>query len=299
MTPPKLIIEVRVNEGTMRDRSPHVPYSPEEIADQAVACWRQGASVVHYHARQPETGAPSTDVDLYAEVVRRIKQDSDLVTMPTLGASTLPTAEERMAHIVEMAKDPATRPDCIPVDMLTTNLDSYDPEQKAFTSGDRVYLNTTNMLTHLCETASAAGVRPVSMMWDIAGVRMTEAFLDMGLYEEPLLCELPLFAGGFVSYGHPATIRGMEALVDFFPPGANWQWMVSVIGGNAFPVVAGAIASAGHVAIGVADHPYEELGFPTNAELVARVVEMARSMGREVATAAEVREMFGFELTAG
>jgi 3-keto-5-aminohexanoate cleavage enzyme len=298
MTAPKLIIEVRVNEGTMRDRSPHVPYSPEEIADQAIDCWRHGASVVHYHARDPETGAPSTDTSLYAEVVRRIKKDSDLIVMPTLGASTLPTAEERMAHIVEMAKDSATRPDCIPVDMLTTNLDSYDPERKAFTSHDRVYLNTTGMLTHLCRTAKAVGVMPVSMMWDVAGVRLTEAFLDMGLYQEPLLCELPLFAGGFVSYGHPATIGGMQALIDFFPPGANWQWMVSVIGGNAFPVLAGAIASGGHVAVGVADHPYEELGFPTNADLVTRVVEMARNMGREVATATEVRKMLGLDTGA-
>jgi uncharacterized protein (DUF849 family) len=94
----KLIIQVRVNEGTPRDVSPHIPYSPEEIADQAIECWRQGASVVHYHARDPQTGAASTEVDLYADVVRRIKQESDLITFPTLGASALATAEERVAR---------------------------------------------------------------------------------------------------------------------------------------------------------------------------------------------------------
>ncbi|OHV22658.1 hypothetical protein BBK14_25450 [Parafrankia soli] len=293
MTKQKLIIEVRINEGTTRDSSPHVPYSPAEIAGQAVECWRQGASLVHYHARDPETGAQSADVDLYADVVRRIKQDSDLITFPTLGASMLPTAEERVAHIVEMAKDPATRPDCVPVDMLTTNLDRYDARRRAFISDERVYLNTTKMLTHVCETVSAVGVQPVSMIWNIAGVRLTEAFLEMGLYKEPLFCELTLFADPFVSYGHPATIRGLHALLDFFPARANWPWFLSVIGGNAFPALAGAIESGGHVAIGVADHPYQELGVPTNAELVTRVVEMARSMGREVATPAEAREMLG------
>ncbi|CAI7976761.1 3-keto-5-aminohexanoate cleavage protein [Frankia sp. Mgl5] len=293
MTKQKLIIEVRINEGTTRDISPHVPYSPEEIASQAVECWQQGASLVHYHARDPETGAQSADVDLYADVVRRIKQESDLITFPTLGASMLPTAEERVGHIVEMAKDPATRPDCVPVDMLTTNLDRYDSQRRAFISNDRVYLNTTKMLTHVCETVSAVGVQPVSMIWNIAGVRLTEAFLEMGLYKEPLFCELTLFADPFVSYGHPATIRGLHALLDFFPAQANWPWFLSVIGGNAFPALAGAIESGGHVAIGVADHSYQELGMPTNAELVTRVVEMARSMGREVATPAEAREMLG------
>lgn len=293
MTQQKLIIEVRINEGTPRDLSPHVPYTPEEIADQALECWRQGASLVHYHARDPETGAQSAEVDLYADVVRRIKRESDLITFPTLGASMLPTVEERVAHIVEMAKDPATKPDCIPVDMLTTNLDRYDSERKAFASVDRVYLNTTKMLMDLCETVSAVGVQPVSMIWNIAGARLTKAFLEMGLYSEPLFCELTVFADPFVSYGHPATIRGLHALLDFFPVRANWEWFVSVIGGNAFPVLAGAIESGGHVAIGVADHPYRELGLPTNAELVTRVVEMARSMGREVATPAEAREMLG------
>ena len=294
MTRQKLIIEVRINEGTTRDFSPHVPYSPQEIADQAVECWRQGACVVHYHAREPETGAQSADADLYADVVRRIRRESDLLTFPTLGGSLQPTVEERVAHVVEMAKDPATKPDFIPADMLTSNVDRYDAASKAFLSGDRVYRNTTNMLTYLCEAMPAIGVTPMPMMWNIAGVRLTDAFLDMGLFSEPLPCELTLFADDFRGYGHPATIRGLHALLDFFPArAANWQWFLSVIGGNAFPALAGAIEAGGHVAIGVADHPYAELGFPTNAQLVSRVVEMARSMGREVATAAEAREMLG------
>ncbi|MGF7234641.1 MAG: 3-keto-5-aminohexanoate cleavage protein [Frankia sp.] len=293
MTKQKLIIEVRINEGTPRSVSPHIPYSPKEIADQAIECWQQGASVVHYHARDPETGAQSAQVDLYADVVRRIKRESDLITFPTLGASMLPTVEERVAHIVEMAKDPATKPDCIPVDMLTSNMDRYDADRKAFVSDERVYLNTTKMLMDLCETVSAVGVQPVPMMWNIAGVRLTEAFLDMGIYQEPLFCELTVFADSFVSYGHPATIRGLHALLDFFPKRADWQWLTSVVGGNPFPVLAGAIEAGGHVAVGVADHAFPELGYPTNAQLVARVVEMARSMGREVATAAEAREMLG------
>ncbi|WP_063824960.1 3-keto-5-aminohexanoate cleavage protein [Nocardia pseudovaccinii] len=290
----KLIIQVRVNEGTMREVSPNVPYSPAEIADQSIECWRQGASIVHYHARDPETGAKSADTELYADTVRRIKKECDLITFPTLGAAMLPTPAERLAHIVEMAKDPATKPDCIPVDMLTTNLGSYDANSKQFTgSGDQIYLNTPNILRQLCEESRAVGVKPVSMMWNVAGVRLTEAFVEMGLYDEPLLCELSLFGDHFRGYGHPGTIKGLYASLDFFPPGANWIWMANLVGGNAFPVLAAAIALGGHVAIGVADHAYPELGNPTNAQLVGYVVEMARYMGREVATATEAREILG------
>ncbi len=290
----KLIIQVRVNEGTMRDVSPHVPYSPEEIAQQSLDCWRNGASVVHFHARDPETGAKSSEVELYAEVIRRIKQDSDLITFPTLGAAMLPTAEARMAHILKMAKDPATKPDCIPVDMLSTNLDRYDPGRKEFSgSGDLLYLNTVNTLKRLCELSREAGVKPVSMMWNVPGVRLTEAFVEMGLYDDPLLCELPLFGDHLRGYGHPGTIKGLNSLLDFFPPRAEWIWMANVLGANAFPVLAAAMSLGGHVTIGVADDPYAGLGYPTNAELVSSVVELARYMGREVATAAEARQMLG------
>ena len=289
----KLIIEARVSG--QREANPHAPYSPEEIADAAVECWQKGASIVHYHARDPKTGKPSSDPQLYADTVRRISQKCDLITMPTLGASLLDTAEERVAHILQMAKDSATKPDCVPVDMVTTNLDRYDPKLKDFTTGDHVYLNTTNMLKHICQAVRAVGVKPVSMIWDVPGVRLTEAFIDMGLYDDnPLYCELPLFAEDFIIAGHPGTLRGLQALLDFFPFGANWQWVVNVVGGNSLPLLAGAIGNGGHVAIGLEDSPWEEFGRPSNGELVTRVVDIARSMGREIATPTEARQMLGF-----
>jgi len=290
----KLIIQVRVNEGQMRSANPHVPYSPAEIAKTVAECWRAGASVVHFHARESETGAPSTDPALYAETVRLIKKECDIITFPTLGANTLPTVKERLAHIAHMAKDPATKPDCVPADMLTTNMDLYDRKRKEFRSGDRLYLNTTQMLQELCRTTRGMGVKPVAMMWNIAGIRLTQAFVEMGLFEEPLMCELTVFGDGLEQFGHPATIKGLQALIDFIPPAARWQWMVSVIQANPAPLHAYAIASGGHVAIGLGDYAHSELGYPSNAQLVSRMAELAKAMGREVATAREARQMFGF-----
>lgn len=292
----KLIIQVRVNEGQLREVSPNVPYSPTEIANQSIECWRKGASIVHYHAREPETGAKSSDPELYSDTVRQIKKESDIITFPTLGAAMTTTARDRLAHIVQMAGDASTKPDCVPVDMGTTNLTRYDPSRKEFTGdGDQIYLNTTNILQALCIQTRAIGVTPVSMIWDPAGVRLTEAFQEMGLYQDPLLCELSLFGDPFRGLGTPGTVRGLQTSLDFFPPGSNWYWMANVVGGNAFPVLATAIALGGHVAVGVADYPYPELGYPTNAQLVGYVAEMARYMGREVATAAEAREMLNMK----
>ena len=293
-----LIIQVRVNEGQMRDANPHVPYSPEEIAEQTLECWRAGASVVHYHARDPKSGAVSSDPNLYAEVVRLVKKaECNIITFPTLGAFMLPTVDERLAHIMQMAKDPGTKPDAIPADMLTTNVDIYDPERKQFRgSSDVIYLNTTKMLQELCEKTDAVGVKAVPMMWNIAGVRLTRTFIEMGLVTQPLMCEFTVFGDGFEQFGHPATVEGLQALINFMPKDADWNWMVSVIGANPFPIHAYSIANEGHVAIGLGDHAYPELGFPTNAQLVSRIVGLANTFGRKVATSTEARQMMGLEV---
>lgn len=218
----KVIIEVRINEYTLRDHNPHVPYSPEEIASQALECWREGAAIIHYHARDPKTGAPSADPKLYAETVRRIKEKSDLITMPTLGAWALPSPEVRIAHIVEMAKDPLTKPELGPIDMATGNVDMFDPEAKRFKTTETVYLNTTKTWQFFAETMKSVGVKPVQALWHVGSVRATQAFVEMGVFAEPLYCELALMEGGIMA-GHPGTIKGMQAFLDFFPANANWH----------------------------------------------------------------------------
>src|SRR5262245_2420085 len=100
----KVIIEVRANEWPRRNgNNPHVPYSPEQIPEDAAACGSAGASIIHYHARHPVTGAPSTDLAIYADTIRRIREKRpDLIVMPTLGMSLFSTAPERVSHITAM-----------------------------------------------------------------------------------------------------------------------------------------------------------------------------------------------------
>src|SRR5262245_32020733 len=114
----ELIIEVRVNEFSKREfNGKNVPYTPQEIADASLACFDKGASIIHYHAREPN-GDRSTRVEIYSETARLIRaQQNGLIIMPTLGMTALDTAPERIAHIQAMASSPTTKPELAPVDM--------------------------------------------------------------------------------------------------------------------------------------------------------------------------------------
>jgi uncharacterized protein (DUF849 family) len=288
----KLIIEVRINEYASRKQNANVPYSPREICDEAMQCWRAGASIIHYHARDPQSGAPSAATAHYAETARLISDKSDLIVMPTLGAWTLPSPEARMSHIIEMAGDAATRPDFAPIDMGTSNVDVFDPRKRRFLTEDVVYMNPTKTLRYFAETIRAAGVRPYMALWNVSSIRITEAFVESGLFERPLYAGIVLSEAGLLA-GNPGTIRGLEAMVDFIPANLQMRWSVMCVGGNLFPLVGATLERGGHIAIGLGDYPYNEIGTPRNAELVERVAEMARQIGRVIATPSEARRMLG------
>jgi 3-keto-5-aminohexanoate cleavage enzyme len=288
----KLIIEVRINEYASRNRNANVPFSPAEICEEALLCWRAGASIVHYHARDPKTGAPSAEAAVYADTARRIRDNTDLLVMPTLGAWTLPSPEARMSHIIEMAKDPATKPDFAPIDMGTSNVDVYDKRNNRFMSDDVVYLNTTRTLQYFARTIREAGVRPVAVLWNVSAIRVTAALVEAGLFDQPLYAEVVLTEGGLFA-GHPGTVRGLESMIDLMPETPHFEWTVMCVGGNLFPLVGAAIERGGHIAIGLGDYPYSEFGTPRNSELVERVALMARQVGREVATPTEARRILG------
>lgn len=287
----KLIIEVRVNEYAMRDENPNVPWTPDEIARDAAAIQAAGASVLHFHARKPD-GSPDHAYEAYAAVIRAIRGASDLMVHPTLGQITVQGDEARVAHIPRLAEDPRLRPEFASLDLGSTNIDIYDRGAKRFLTTDKAYVNTTETLIYLAKRFKEVGVRPAVVCWSVPFVRAMEAFFDMDLLPSPAYALLVHTGGGQLG-GHPPTPAGLRAFLDALPPGRPIEWSVSSKPGNLFPTAAQAIQLGGHVAIGVGDNPYTELGAPTNAELVRRVVEMAKSYGREVATPGEARRMLG------
>jgi 3-keto-5-aminohexanoate cleavage enzyme len=288
----KLIIEVRINEYASRKHNPNVPFSPAEICDEALQCWREGASIIHYHARDPHNGAPSSKTEYYSDTSRRIHEKSDLIVMPTLGAWTLPSPEARMSHIIEMAREAATVPDFAPIDMTTSNVDPYDARKRRFLTEDVVYMNPTKTLRYFAETIRASAVRPYVALWNVSSIRVTAAFVEAGLLEQPLYGGIVLSEGGLFA-GNPGSVQGLEAMVDFIPAHLQLHWSVMCVGGNLFPLVGATLERGGHIAIGLGDYPYPELGTPRNADLVERIAQMAREMGREVANPSEARKILG------
>lgn len=289
----KVIIEVRCNEYTMRDCNPNVPWSPAEIAADAAACREAGASVVHFHARDAVTGAMSGDTTVYAETIRAIRGGCDVLINPTLGASTIADPRVRVAHIPALGVDASTRPEFAPVDLGSFNVDPYDPLTKTFRNETISYVTNIEGLRYEIDAIHQAGVAVQSVLWNVGSARLLGAFVDMGVLRTPVYAHVAL-ANSFLA-AHPPTVRGLAALVEFLPTGLDLRWTYSAVGANALALAHAAVGAGGHISIGLGDYPYNELGTPTNAELVAEAVRMLRAIGRVPATPDEVRQAFAMQ----
>ncbi len=289
----KLIIEARVNEFMMREQgNVNVPYTPEEIARDAVACREAGAAILHFHARKKD-GSPEHDTASYADTVRRIRQSSDILVHPTLGYVTLDdSAEKRLAHVLEMAKDPATGPHFAPADMGSVNVDRYNDQARRFETTNLIYKNSTATLTYFTENIRRVGLKPYLVSWNIGFTRYIDAFMDMGLIDGPAFVCFCLTDNTWLG-GHPGTLKGLQAHLDFLPRDKDIAWTVVNFGGNLFALAGAIIQLGGHISIGLGDYTYREIGMPTNAELVARIAQMARDLGRDVATPEEAKAILG------
>ena len=288
----KIIIEARINEYAMRDGNPNVPWTPDEIARDAQACAEAGAAVVHFHARKPD-GAPDFEPRTCAEIIARIRERSAILTHPTLGSLSreLPLAK-RLRPMLDLARDPATAPDIVPLCLSSPNWDFYDAASGAFTNTDKVYLNPTADLIGSVEEIQAAGIKLACVCWDVGATRRVDALMASGRLERPAYLPFHLTSGGMLA-GHPGTLAGLEAHLAFLPKASAVEWAVMNLHGSMLPLVERIARGGGHVQIGIGDHHYAEEGRPTNAELIARVTRIAREAGREIATPEEARRILG------
>jgi uncharacterized protein (DUF849 family) len=280
----KLIINVRLNEWEMRGPNTNIPYSPSEIATDAALCREAGASIVHVHARQAD-GGKSHDPAVYVEITEKIRASSDVLIHTTLGnVYNEGDAGARTAHV------DAARPDIATVDIGSTNMDVYNPAGKKWKTTDKCYVNSIADCLFFANRMKKIGVKPSLGIWTIAFMRTADAFIDMGVLEAPALAKIALCGGGRIA-GHEATPAGLSAYFHAIPPDGRIQWAVCTKHANVFPCAAVAIANGGHVAPGLGDYHYPELGYPTNAELVRHIVRMAQAMGREVATPEDAKQI--------
>lgn len=286
-----VMIESALNGVSLRHRNPHVPYSPQEIADDAVAATDAGASTVHFHVRDPADGAWSHDVATYAEVFRLVRARRDVLLWPTFAGGGDP--KQRYRHIVELAADAATRPDFALVDPGSVNLVGWDPAAREVLHPESVYRNSYATSRYFLEVALDLGLRPTLQIFDASFLRAALVFLDQGLLRPPLVLKL-YFGGPEMPFGLPPTLVSVEAYRAMLD-GVDACWFVATMGGSVLPLVPVAVALGGHVRIGLEDYHHASFGAPTNAALVERVTGIIEAMGARVASVADAREQLGIQ----
>ena len=286
----KVIITCAITGNiTTPEQHPKLPITPKQIAESALEAARAGASVAHIHVRDPETGKPSMKIDHYREVMERIRDENpSLVINLTTGpggrfvpseddpkiagpGTTLIAPELRVEHIT------ALKPDICTLDLNTMN------------SGGQVVINTPRNVVRMARIIRAAGVKPEIEIFDSGDLRLARDLIQQGELDGPGLFSLVLG----VNYGFGADPETMLYGRNMLPPGATWS--AFGIGRHEFPMVAQAYLYGGHVRVGFEDNLYISKGVlaDSNAQLVERARCIVESMGGEIATTSEARQILG------
>ena len=276
--------------GDTTAKSPHVPVSPIQIAESAIAAAKAGAAVVHIHVRDPETGIGSRDTELYAEVVERVRAaDVDVVVNLTAGMggdlvlgggeSPLPPrrdgtdmagATERLKHVREIL------PEICTLDCGTMNFAS---------GGDYIMVNTPTILREMARQVQELGVRPELEVFDTGHLVMVKEMIRDGLLDDPIMVQLCMG----IAYGAPDDVQSLLAMVNLLPEASVWS--AFSIGRMQIPYVAMAALAGGNVRVGLEDNLYLAAGqLATNAQLVTRAVEILTNMNAKVMSAQAVRD---------
>ena len=277
--------------GSTQDRSPHVPRSPKEIADSAIAAAKAGAAVVHCHVRDPETGTPSRNLAYFREVTDRIRDSEvdvvlnltagmggDIVfggvdkPLPPAAGTDMASADERVAHVAECL------PEICTLDCGTMN----------FAEADYVMTNTPGMLQAMGKMMTDLGVKPEIEAFDTGHLWYAKQLVKDGILEPNALVQLCMG----VPWGAPDDLNTFMAMVNNVPD--EWTFSAFSLGRNQMPYVAASVLAGGNVRVGLEDNLMLDKGvLATNEQLVERAVGVIENLGARVIGPAEVREKLG------
>jgi len=269
MSVEKLIVTVAPTGSVpTKAQNPHLPLTPQEIAETAYRCYEEGASIVHVHARRD--GRPTLDAEVFAQTHRLITQRCDMIVQISTGgrAGTDPVARAAAVRLIK-------------------------PEMASLTTGsvnfpDRVYENSFETIEYLATAMREVGTKPEMEIFDASMINNALRLVRQDLAREPLHFNFVLGLLG----AQPATAKILLHLTELIP--ANATWTVSGIGRHQLPMATLALVIGGHVRVGLEDNLYYGPGeLASNEQLVARVVRLARELGREVASPAEARRILG------
>ena len=268
---------------------PGLPVTPEQIATSSLEAAEAGAAVVHLHVRDPRTGAPSMELDLYRETVELIRaRNTQLIINLTTGPggrfqpseddpkvpgprTTLMVPEKRVEHIAML------KPDISTLDLNTMN------------SGQEVVINTPGNVRRMAKVIRAAGVKPEIELFDSGDIALMNDLIADGTLEAEPLCS---FVMG-VKYGFQPSPETVLYARNMLPKGARFTGIG--IGRYAFPAVAQSFLAGGHVRVGMEDAVYIDRGrlTPSNAAMVEKARRIVEDLGGQIADPRQARALFG------
>ena len=273
--------------GDTLGKHPEVPVTPEQISNATIAAAKAGASVAHIHVRDPETGLGSRDVNLFKEVVERIRDsETDIVINLTagMGGDWVPSEEnpsmpgpgtdmigpeERLAHVKEI------HPEICSLDCGTMN----------FGNGNEIYISPPGYLREMASMIQEWGVKPELEVFELGQIRFAKQMIKEGLINEPPMFQICLG----IPWGAEQTVDSMKVMKDELPTNASWASFG--IGRMQMPMAAAAVAMGGNVRVGLEDNLYLEKGvLASNDQLVTRVIEIIQRMGSRVLSPKETRD---------
>jgi len=279
--------------GNSVDKHPAIPVTPKEIATAAIEAAKAGAAIAHIHVREPDTGQASRRVDLYREVVERIREsDTDVVINLTtgMGGDLFLGPDESPLELTDNTDLVGQLERMRHVEALLPEICSLDCGSFNYDEGNYVYVSTPGMLRLGAQRLQTIGVKPELEVFDLGHVSFARQLLAEGLLDDPPLFQVCLG----IRWGAEANTRNFTAMVDQLPAGANWAGFG--VGALEMPMVAQAVLLGGNVRVGLEDNLYLERGvFASNARLVERARKIVELMGASVQTPEQARQTLGLK----
>lgn len=271
----KLIINAAIT-GMVPTKAdnPHVPVTPQEIAQDARRCCDAGASIVHLHARD-EQGAPTYHKDVYREILQRVRESCPDVILCVSSSGRVHKAFEQRSAVLE--------------------LDDPKPEMSSLTLGSMNFaktesMNSPDMIQALATKMLQRGIVPEMECFELGMVEYSDFLIKKGFLKPPYYCNLLLGSLGTLS----ATPFNLSAMVRALPPGTTWA--AAGVGKFQFEINCLAITMGGNVRIGLEDNLWYDdarTTLATNPMLIERIAKVSRAVGREIASPAEARKIIG------
>jgi 3-dehydrocarnitine:acetyl-CoA trimethylamine transferase len=286
--PTKEVIITAAITGSFGDKTKNsqMPVTPKEIADNAIAAHDAGAAVAHIHVRDPKTGQPAMELELYREVVDRIRSACDMIINLTTGAgarivpdegervglgagTTWSSPEKRMEHVV------ALKPEICSLDVGSVNF------------GTRVFANIVPHVEEMAKIILKAGVKPELEVFEMGHIEIAKHLIQTNLIQGTPLFQLCLG----IPWGISGELKNLLIMKEALPSGSLWGGFG--IGKNSFPMAAHVALLGGNIRVGLEDNYYLEAGVQAknNAVLVAKAVSILDLFGLKKATTDKAREI--------